>query len=335
VRTLDEKYKEKIKKIGTLTREAIGASEEDVKINFIVLLFEALGHERLQFEHKWKDALVEKLDPSCKLVVETKNYDKNLNGELQQLERYCNEERPPLGIIANGSEIRIFSYFWRDRSTFQKSLIYRINRKDFNEEDIAQILWNVLSRDNLKSGKAKGHIIERENEIENAEDKIKSIEENTNNEEKDIRAKIEELTQSRNEIEAQIGNLNAELNKIMSSKNEQISKIWSNLRLPQPPSKETIPPHLMNYVKSELGYRGSYQKQLEDPNNLISKILKYIQEQGEVTYAELKSTCVSQFSCKSKTSGSIGASVTILKDDGYIKIEGRGDSKRLTFIKAK
>jgi len=63
--------------------------------------------------------------------------------------------------------------------------------------------------------------------------------------------------------------------------------------------------------------------------------LKYIQEQGEVTYAELKSTCVSQFSCKSKTSGSIGASVTILKDDGYIKIEGRGDSKRLTFIKAK
>lgn len=331
---MDEVYREKIRRLTNLTKEDIGKSEEDVKINFIVPLFEALGHERLKFEHKWKDALVEKLDHLCKLVVETKNYDKNLDGELQQLERYCHEERPLLGIIANGSEIRISSYFWRFRQTFQKTLIYSINRKDFNEETIVQILWNVLSRDNLKSGKAKDYIIERENEIESAEDKIKGIEENTNNEEKNIRMKIDELTQKVEEIKSQVSNLNAELNKLIFSKNEQISRIWSDLRLPQPASREIIPPPPRSYGKSERGYRESYRRQLENPNNLISKILRYIREQGEVTYAELKSACVSQFGCKSKTSGSIGASVTILKDEGYIKIEGRGDNKRLIFIKA-
>ena len=331
---MDEKYKENIRKIAELTREDIGTSEEDVKINVVVPLFETLGHERLKFEHKWKDALVEKLDPSCKLVVETKNYDKNLDGELQQLERYCHEERPLLGIIANGSEIRIFSYFWRFRPTFQKTLIYRINREDFIEEDVAQILWNVLSRDNLKNGKAKNYIIERENEIERAEDKIEEVKKNTDVEEKNIRTKINELTQKADEIKSKIGNLNADLDKIKFGENEQISNIWSNLGLPQPASKEVIPPPPMSYGKSEGGYRESYRKQLEDPNNLISKILRYIQEQGEVTYTDLKSTCVSQFGCKSKTSGSIGASVIILKDEGYIKIEGRGDSKRLIFIKA-
>lgn len=331
---MDEKYKEKIRKIAKLTREDIGASEEDVKINYIVPLFEVLGHERLKFEHRWKDALVEKLDPSCKLVVETKSYDKNLDGELQQLDRYCHEERPLLGIIANGSEVRIFSHFWRSRPTFQKTLIYRINRKEFGREDIAQILWNVLSRDSLKSGKAKNYIIERENEIDSADDKIEEIKKNTNVEEKNIRTKIDELTQKVDEIKSKISNLNADLDKIKSCENEQISKIWSNLGLPQPAGREVIRPRGRRYGKSEGGYRESYRKQLEDPNNLISKILRHIQEQGTVTYTDLKSTCVSQFGCKSKTSGSIGASVVILKDEGYIKIEGRGDSKRLIFIKA-
>jgi len=331
---MDEEYREKIGRLANLTKEDIGKSEEDVKINFIVPLFEALGHERLKFEHKRKDALVEKLDPLCKLVVEAKNYNKNLDGELQQLERYCHEERSLLGIIANGSEIRIFSHSWRFRLTFQKTLIYHINRKDFNEESIAQILWNVLSRDNLKSGKVKDYIIERENEIESAENEIKEIEESTNNEEKNIGTKIDELTQKAEEIKVQMDNLNAELNKIRSGKNEQISKIYSDLRLPQPASRMIIPPPPRIPGKSERGYYKIFLKQLENPTNLISKILGYIQEQGEVTYAELKSACVSQLGCKSETSGSIGASVTILKDEGYIKIEGRGDSKRLIFITA-
>lgn len=332
--TMDDKYIENIKKIAKLTKEDIGTSEEDVKINIVVPLFEMLGHERLKFEYKWKDAIVI-LDPSCKLVVETKNYDKNLNGELQQLDRYCHEERPLLGIIANGSEVMIFSNSWRFRPTFQKTLIYHINRKDLDKEDITQILWNVLSKGNLKSGEARDYIIERENEIERAEHKIEEIRENTNIKEKDVRAKIEELTQSRNDIDVQIGNLNAGLDKIKSDENEQTLTIWSNIGLPQSVCREVILPLTRNYIKSEeKGYRESYRKQLENPNTLISKILRYIQEQGAVTYTDLKNACVSRFGYKSKTSGSIGASVTVLKDEGYIKIEGRGDDKRLIFIKA-
>ena len=123
---MDEGDRAKIKKLANLAKEEIGDSEEDVKINFIVPLFEAFGHNRLKFEHRWKDALIEELGPSGKLVIETKKYDKDLNSGLQQLERYCHEERPLLGIIANGKEIRIFSYFWKYRPTFQKTLISNI-----------------------------------------------------------------------------------------------------------------------------------------------------------------------------------------------------------------
>lgn len=331
---MNEENGEKIRKLVNLTKEEIGKSEEDVKINFIVPLFEAFGHERLKFEHRWKDALIEKLDPSCKLVIETKNYDKDLDRELQQLERYCHEERPLLGIIANGTEIRIFSYFWKYRPTFQETLIYRVNRKDLEDEGIIQALENMLSRDNLLVGKAKEYITEREKEIESVENKIREIEEKAKDDEKNLRIKIEDLTRKVDEIKTQINHLNVELNKIKSDKNEQISRMWSNLGLVPPNIVEPtfIPPK--NHSASKKSYRESYRKQLEDPNNLISKIRRYIREKGEVTYTDLKSICVSQFGCKSETSGSIGACVKVLEEEiGDVAIEGRGDAKRIIFIK--
>lgn len=329
---MNENYKEKIKILANLTREEIGKSEEDVKINFIVPLFEAFGHERLKFEHQWKDALVEKLNPSCKLVIETKNYDKVLNRELKQLERYCNEERPLLGIIANGIEMRIFSYFWRYRPSFNDSLIYCFKRKDLQDESVFQTLDNIISRDNLLIGNAREFIEEREEEIESAENSIREIEEESKVEERSLNAKIEELIRKEDEIKTQISHLKSELDNMKNDKKAQISRIWSDLGI-EPPSITASHAKPQEVSKRDKpSYRESYRKQLKNPNNLISKMAKYIKENKELTLAELRKVCVSQFGCKRESSGSIGACVIILEEEGYIAIEGRGDTKRIIWI---
>jgi hypothetical protein len=232
---MDEANREKIRRLANLTKEEIGNSEEDVKINFIVPLFEAFGHERLKFEHRWKDALVEELDTLCKLIIETKNYNKDLNKELQQLKRYCDEERPLLGIIANGREMRIFSHFWRYRPTFPKNLIYCINRKDLNNENVIQKIENILSITNLNNGKAKDFIIDREREIENEEDKIESIEKDSKEKVEQLKIKIDELFNKIEDIEKEVEKNKSEKKKIIKETREQISQIWQNLGLPQIP----------------------------------------------------------------------------------------------------
>ena len=330
---MDEENKEKIRKLANLTKEELGKSEEDVKINFIVPLFEAFGHERLKFEHRWKDALVENLDPSCKLVIETKNYDKDLDRELPQLDRYCHEERPLLGIIANGREIKIFSCFWRYRPTFQETLIYDINRESLKDESVIITIENILSISNLKSGKAKDSIIEREREIENAENTIERIESKSNEKVKQLQDKIEDLHHKVDDIKKQIEEYKSEKEKITKEIREQISQIWQNLGFPRP--SIVLAPHLnppMSLGKDK-EYIDKYRKMMGNPNNLGPKVKRYIDEKEIVIYKDLKRICVEQFGCKSETSGSIGASVRVLEVDGYIKIEGNGDTKRLISTK--
>ena len=330
---MDEENKEKIRKLANLTKEEIGKSEEDVKINFIVPLFEAFGHERLKFEHRWKDALVENLDHSCKLVIETKNYEKDLDKELPQLDKYCYEERPLLGIIANGREIKIFSFFWRSRPTFRKTIIYDINRKDLKNESVMITIENILSISNLKSGKANDFIIEREREIENAENMIKKIESKSNEKVEQLHDKIGDLHQEVDDIKKQIEEYKSEKEKITKEIREQISQIWQNLGFPRPSidSDPLInPPTPPGKNKS---YIDKYRKMLENPNTIPSKMKRYIDEEGMVRYKDLKHIFVEEFGYKTETSGSIGASVRVLEVDGHIKIDGSGDNKRLISTK--
>lgn len=332
---MDEENKEKIRKLANLTKEEIGKSEEGVKINFIVPLFEAFGHKRLKFELRWKDALVENLDPSCKLVIETKNYDKDLDRELPQLDRYCHEERPLLGIIANGREIKIFSCFWRYRPTFQETLIYDINRESLKDESVMITIENILSISNLKSGKAKDFIIEREREIENAENMIKRIESESNEKVEQLHDKIDDLYHKVDDIKKQIEEYKSEKEKITKEIREKISQIWRNLGFPRPSIVlPTSPkPPMSHGTDKEPEYIKKYRKMLKDPNNLISKMKRYIDEKEMVSSKDLKRICVEQFGCKTETSGNIGASIKVLQVDGYIKFEGRGSTKLLISTK--
>ena len=75
----------------------------------------------------------------------------------------------------------------------------------------------------------------------------------------------------------------------------------------------------------------SYRKQLDNPNTLPSKMKKFIQDRGEVTGEELTLACVEQLGCISETSGSIGASLTTLTNEGYVVVHGRGPLKRIVW----
>jgi len=232
---MNEEMREKLRRIASLSRREVGDSEESVKINFIVPFLECFGHKHLDFEYKYKDIIIKKdLHRSCKVIVETKNYDKNLEGELQQLERYSKEEQPLLSIIANGEQIRIFSPSWRFRRTFRDGLIYCIYRKDLKEDNIVRVLENIISRDNLETGKAKDYVMEREKAIEETEMNIEKIEEDTKKEEEKINGKIGELNKKIEDIKMEINNLSKQIADARRKKNEQIENVWKEINLPIP-----------------------------------------------------------------------------------------------------
>lgn len=328
--------KENFKKFALLTRHDIGETEESVKINFVVPLLECFGHKRLDFEHKYTDILIKK-GLADSVIVETKNYDKNLDRELEQLERYCHKERPLLGLIANGLELRIYSYSWRFRKVFQDHLIYNIAREKLGDENIIQRIEKILSRNNLKTGRAKDYVIEREQEIENAGKDIQKIEEELNNENINLQKDIDKLNYELESIQKQIEGLSERKKGIATKKEEQISEVWQAISF-QPPMQPSIMHPPSQHVPSDLhisdgpSYISSYRKQLNNPNSLPSKIRRYIEEHETITLKDLKRACVEKFGCRSETSGSIGASVKVLEVDGYIKMEGHGNNKRLISI---
>jgi len=232
---MNEEMKEKLRRIASLSKREIGDSEESVKINFVVPILECLGHNRLDFEYKYKDIVIkEDLPRFSKVIVETKNYDKPLDRQLQQLERYCSEEHPLLGIIANGNEMRIFSPSWRFRRPFPCTLIYYIKRKELENDNNIQLLENIISKDNLRSGKAKDYVIEREKETEETEREIEDTKEEAKKEEEELNAKIGELNQKIDDIKMQINNLTAQISDARSKRDGRIREVWEKLSLPVP-----------------------------------------------------------------------------------------------------
>ena len=182
---------ETLNKLSVLTVKEIGQTEEDVKLKFIVPFLECFGHERMLFEHKYKDIIIKHdKNISSLVVIEAKKYGKPLDNELEQLERYCNEEKPLLGIISNGCEIRIYSPDWKRKNSFEEKAIYTIKTTDLSYDDLGKRLKLILGKENLFSDKADDYINEREKEIR---DSIKLIEEKKEQINKTIDQKKKEI----------------------------------------------------------------------------------------------------------------------------------------------
>lgn len=80
---------------------------------------------------------------------------------------------------------------------------------------------------------------------------------------------------------------------------------------------------------NESDYVKTYREMLKNPDSLPSRMKKYIDQVGSVTLRGLKMECVQRLGCKSETSGSIGASLRVLKLDGHVTITGTAEDKKV------
>jgi hypothetical protein len=98
------------------------------------------------------------------------------------------------------------------------------------------------------------------------------------------------------------------------------------------PPPSTLPLSTPTPVSSpglEPEYIRTYREMLKSPDSLPSRMKKYIDEVGSLSWADLKKACVQRLGCKTETSGSIGASLRVLEIDGHVRTIGRSETKRI------
>jgi hypothetical protein len=159
--------KQSVERISKLTEKDIGPTEENVKQKIIVPLLELLGHKRenLEFEYRSRsggkiDIYIKNVPSDCKVIIDTKNYNENLNDHLEQIKNYTFDENALLTVIANGTEIRIYSPL--RGVAFERSLLYSIKRQELSKDSIWNILSDLLHNDNLRNRNVFRKIEERE-----------------------------------------------------------------------------------------------------------------------------------------------------------------------------
>ena len=165
--------KQAIERISKLKESDIGPTEENVKQKVVVPLLELLGHKRenLEFEYRTRsggkiDIYIKNVPSDCKVIIDTKNYNENLNDYLEQIKNYTFDENALLTVIANGTEIRIYSPL--RGVAFERSLLYSIKRQDLSKESIWMLLSRLLHNDNLQNRNVFKKIEERERQIKDA-----------------------------------------------------------------------------------------------------------------------------------------------------------------------
>jgi hypothetical protein len=222
--------KQEIERIAKLKQSDIGPTEENVKQKVIVPLLELLGHKResLEFEYRTHrggkmDIFIKNVPGDCKVIIDTKNYNENLNDHIEQIKEYTFDEAALLTLIANGTEIRIYSPL--RGIAFEKSLLYSLLRKDISKEYVWNTVSDLLHNENLQSRNVLKKIYEREREIREAmmnEEHLKQeLDRKTEVIESEIETKGEEIDQ-----------LTKEKERLAKEAVNKISEIWNTLGLP-------------------------------------------------------------------------------------------------------
>lgn len=222
--------KQAIEKIAKLKEDDIGSTEENVKQKVIVPILEALNHkkENLSFEYGTKNGRIDifikkNVPPDCKVVIDTKNYNENLNDHIAQIRDYTFSENALLAVIANGKEIRIYSPL--RGVPFERSLLYSIKIQDIIKETEWKILSDLLQYDNLQNRNVHKIIERREREIKDAmsnEDLIKH----------EYEDKIEDVDSGIEEKEDEIEQLKKEKEDLEKEVKSKIAEIWKAINLP-------------------------------------------------------------------------------------------------------
>lgn len=232
--------KQAIEKISKLKESDIGPTEENVKQKVIVPLLELLCHKRenLEFEYRTRsggkiDIYIKNVPSDCKVIIDTKNYNENLNDYLEQIKNYTFDENALLTMIANGIEIRIYSPL--RGVAFERSLLYSIKRQDLNKESTWNILSDLLHNDNLQNRNVFKKIEERERQIKDAMANEEHLKE-------EYESKIEGIESDIETKEEEIGQLKTERENLEKKAENKILEIWNTLGLTRDSFRTPAPP---------------------------------------------------------------------------------------------
>jgi len=208
---MEKLIKEKLERIANLKEDEVGFKEENVKFKIIIPLLELLAHkkENLDLEYgtregKEIDIFIKGLPRDCKVLIDTKNYTEDLGDHIEQIKKYTFSEAALIAVIANGTEIRIYSPL--RGVEFERSLLYYIKRDDIVKDSIWHILQSLLGHESLQKKTVFEAIEAREREIKSTiAEEEKADEEYTRRIESidaDIEAKEEEIEQLKKDRES-------------------------------------------------------------------------------------------------------------------------------------
>ena len=260
--------------------------------------------------------------PTPSVFIEAKALGK-LESELSkyeiQLRDYNRNNTAPFSIITDGREWRF--YYSQTGGEFSQKCFKVVDLLKDDLDDIELSFYTFLSKEEIRSGKARNE----------AETYLKLSQKQRVMEDALPKARREILEPPFPSLPEALVNLVGKEGFTVSIDEARRFVKKQGVKKPKPePSPPTVPPTPSPPKKTEAAYLKSFRRQLKNPNSLPSKIKKYIEQNRSVTRGELKKVCVQVFGCKSETSGAIGASITLLKVDGYISISGRGNSSIIT-----
>jgi len=227
---MEKLIKEKLERIVQLKESEVGFKEENVKFKIIIPLLELLGHkkENLDLEYGTKegkeiDIFIKGLPKDCKVLIDAKNYTEDLRDHIEQIKGYTFSEAALITVIANGTEIRIYSPL--RGVEFERSILYSIKRENLAEDSIWGVLSSLLGYEALQNKNAIKAIETREKEIKDTiaeEEKLDGeYTEKIEGIDADIEVKEEEFEQLKKDREVLAGEM--EKKKL---------EIWKSIGLP-------------------------------------------------------------------------------------------------------
>lgn len=222
-----------IERILRLTERDVGPTEENVKLKIVVPVLELLGHkmEDVEFEHRTRGGgkidiiLGRNLPHDCKVIIDTKKYNEELDDHIDQVKNYAFDEAALLAVLANGTVFKIYAQL--RGVAFERSLLHVIQRNDFGKESVWKTLATYLGVDNLKDRSVHERIAGRERQIKGAMANEGIIRQDFEDKIKELKLKIDGMEDELAQLKEQEVGLAKELEV-------KIAEVWKGLDLPPP-----------------------------------------------------------------------------------------------------
>ncbi len=263
------------------------------------------------------------------VFIEVKGVGK-LNGDIGnvewQLRDYNRNNTAPFSIITDGQRWRF--YYSQTGGEFSQKCFKVVDIVDDDIDGVEMFFSAFLSKREIENGNAQR---DAENYLK-LNQKQRAMEDALPK----ARRRVQEppfpsLPQAMAELMRAAGfsvTLDEALEFITKANTEVVAfpETVFQTRQPSPsPSIAKVP----QFGVKEREYIRTYRDMLRSLDSLPSRMLKFISDAGVIMWRDLKKACVRQLGCKSETSGSVSASLRVLELDGYVSVDGKGDTKRI------